>query len=144
MKVLGAAEVRGFEGGDLRNPQSILACAKHFAGDGGTTFGTGALKSATGTGRWPLDRGDTRIDEAALRRIHLAGYVTAIRAGVGSIMASFNSWNGVKCSASYRLLTEILKGKMRFEGFVVSDWAAIEALPGDYNSQVERTPSMPG
>ena len=139
VKVLGAAEVRGFEGGDLRNPQSILACAKHFAGDGGTTFGTGALKSATGTGRWPLDRGDTRIDEAALRRIHLAGYVTAIRAGVGSIMASFNSWNGVKCSASYRLLTEILKGKMRFEGFVVSDWAAIEALPGDYNSQVEQS-----
>ncbi len=139
VKVLGAAAVRGFEGNDLRNPRSILACAKHFAGDGGTSFGTGAPKSATGTERWPLDRGDTRIDEATLRRVHLPGYVTAIHDGVGSIMASFNSWNGVKCSANRILLTEILKRELRFEGFVVSDWAAIEELPGDYKSQVEQS-----
>ena len=87
---------------DLANPLAVLACAKHYVGDGGTTFGS----AQGGKG---LDQGDTRVDEATLRRIHLPGYITAIKAGVGTIMPSYSSWNGVKCSASKRLLTEILK-----------------------------------
>jgi beta-glucosidase len=126
---MAAAAVRGFQGDDLRNPFAVLACAKHFIGDGGTTWGTGS----------PIDQGDTRVDEATLRRIHMQGYIAAIEAGVGSIMPSFNSWNGQKCSGSHKLLTEILKGELGFEGFLISDWAAIDQLPGDYSSQVAQS-----
>jgi beta-glucosidase len=129
VKPMAAAAVRGFQADDLRNPFSVLACAKHFIGDGGTTWGTGS----------PIDQGDTRVDEATLRRIHMQGYITAIEAGVGSIMPSYNSWNGQKCSGSHRLLTEILKGELGFEGFLISDWAAIDQLPGDYSSQVAQS-----
>jgi beta-glucosidase len=129
VKPMAAAGVRGFQGDDLRNPFAVLACAKHFIGDGGTTWGTGS----------PIDQGDTRVDEATLRRIHMQGYIAAIEAGVGSIMPSFNSWNGQKCSGSHKLLTEILKGELGFEGFLISDWAAIEQLPGDYSSQVAQS-----
>ena len=129
VKPMAAAAVRGFQGDDLRNPFAVLACAKHFIGDGGTTWGTGST----------IDQGDTRVDEATLRRIHMQGYIAAIEAGAGSIMPSFNSWNGQKCSGSHKLLTEILKGELGFEGFLISDWAAIEQLPGDYSSQVAQS-----
>ena len=99
----------GFQGRDLADPLAVLACAKHYIGDGGTAFGTGQR----GRG---LDQGDTRVDEATLRRIHLPGYIAASQAGVGSIMPSYSSWNGVKCSASKRLLTEILKQELGFRG----------------------------
>jgi len=79
-----------------------------------------------------LDQGDTKIDEATLRRIHLPGYISAIRAGVGTIMPSYSTWNGVRCSASKRLLTEILKEELGFEGFLISDYNAISQInPGD-------------
>jgi len=132
VKELGAAAVRGLQG-DLANPLSVLACAKHYAGDGGTAYGSSTL------GRKLLDQGDTRLDEKTLREIHLQGYITAIRAGVGSIMPSYSSWNGVKCSASKRLLTEILKQELGFEGFLISDYAAIDALPGDYKHKIAAT-----
>jgi len=90
--LLGGAAVRGLQGQDLADPLSVLACAKHYAGDGGTTWGTGLHDL--------LDHGDTRVDEATLRRVHMQGYIAAIRAGVGSIMPSYSSWNGTKCSAS--------------------------------------------
>ena len=138
-RTLGEAAVRGFQGEDLSNPSSVLACAKHFAGDGGTTYGTGALKEGNSRERWPLDRGDTRLSEQELKDLHMQGYVTAIKAGVGSIMPSYNSWNGVKCSGSRRLLTEILKGEMGFEGFLISDYNALEELPGDHKSQIEQS-----
>jgi beta-glucosidase len=136
---LGEAAVRGFQGTDVANPLSVLSCPKHYAGDGGTAYGTGARKEGNPTERWPLDRGDTRLSEKELREIHLQGYVTSIRAGAGSIMPSYSSWNGVHCSASKRLLTEILKQEMKFEGFLISDYNAIDELPGDYKSQVEQS-----
>ena len=137
--VLGEAAVRGLQGSDLSHPLSVLACAKHFIGDGGTTFGTGAKKDANSDERWPLDRGDTRLGEKELREIHMRGYVTTIRAGVGTIMPSYSSWNGVKCSGSRRLLTEILKQELGFEGFLISDYNAIDEMPGDYKSQIEQS-----
>jgi beta-glucosidase len=133
---LGEAAVRGLQGADLSNPLSVLACAKHFVGDGGTTFGTGQPKQNSNE-RFPLDQGDTQLTEQELRALHMQGYLTAIKAGVGTIMPSYNSWNGVKCSGSKRLLTEILKGELGFEGFLISDYAAIDQLPGDYKSDVE-------
>jgi beta-glucosidase len=125
---LGEAAVRGLQGNDLDDPLRVLACAKHYAGDGGTAFGTGT------TGM--LDQGDTRVDEKTLRAIHLPGYPAAIHAGVGTIMPSYSSWNGVKSSASKRLLTEILKDEMGFEGFLISDYSALDQLPGDPKAQV--------
>ena len=133
---LGEAAVKGFQGDNMSNPLRVLACAKHFAGDGGTTWGTG-LPRQNSSGRWGLDQGDTRLSESELRELHMQGYVTAVKAGVGSIMPSYNSWNGIKCSGSKRLLTEILKGELGFEGFLISDYAALNQLSGDYKTQIE-------
>ncbi len=129
VKELGEAAMRGFQGTDLANPLAVLACAKHYIGDGGTAFGS----SRQGKG---LDQGDTRVDEATLRRVHLPGYISAIQAGVGSIMPSYNSWNGVKCSASKRLLTEILKQELGFEGFLISDYNAVDQIDRDYKKSI--------
>jgi len=122
---LGAASVRGFQGEDLARPGGVLASAKHYVGDGGTKNG--------------IDQGDTQVDEATLRKVHLPGYVAAVKAGVGSVMASYNSWNGAKMHGHKYLLTTLLKGELGFKGFVVSDWKAIEQLPGDYAQQIEKS-----
>jgi len=132
---LGAAAVRGLQGSDLSDPSRVVACAKHLAGDGGTTLGTGVTLPYGLT--YPFDRGDVPLTEEELRRIHMEGYVTAIEAGVGTIMPSYSSWNGVKCSGSRRLLTEIVKEELGFEGFLISDFKAIDELPGDYKSDIE-------
>lgn len=119
--MLGTAAVRGLQGDELKGPSAVLACAKHFIGDGGTTF--------TGTnGRAGLDQGNTRVDEATLRAVHMAGYPSAITAGVGTIMPSYSSWNGVKCSANKYLLTDVLKNELGFEGFLISDYNAIDQI----------------
>ena len=132
--LMGEAAVRGYQGNDLSNPTSLLACAKHWIGDGATKYGTGRkLKPDLQI----LDRGDVTLTESELRRIHMAGYVSAIKAGVGTIMPSYSSWNGVKCSGSKRLLTEILKGELKFDGFLISDYDAIDEMPGDYKTQIE-------
>jgi beta-glucosidase len=128
VKELGPPAVKGLQRDDLSNPLAVAACSKHFVGDGGTAFGSG---------KKGLDQGDTRVNEATLRRIHLPGYVTTIRAGVATIMPSYSSWNGVHCSASRKLLTNLLKGELGFEGFLISDYAAINQLPGDYKQQVQ-------
>lgn len=120
---LTEAKVTGYQGDDLSAPGSILSCAKHFAGDGGTVGGD--------------DQGNTVCDETFLRTVHLPGYQSAINSGVGSVMASFSSWNGVKMHSNKYLLTDVLKTEFGFDGFLVSDWAAIDALPGDYKSDIE-------
>jgi beta-glucosidase len=130
VRQLAGPAVHGFQGESLADPLGVLACAKHFVGDGGTSFGS--TKDGKG-----LDQGDTRVDEATLRKIHLQGYYTAIQAGVGTIMPSYNSWNGVKCSASKRLLTDILKKEMGFEGFLISDYNAIDQLAHDFKEAVQ-------
>lgn len=119
---LGAAANRGFQAA-LPGGFQLLACTKHFAGDGGTQDG--------------IDQGDTVGDEAGLRKLHLAPYVDAIQAGTKSIMVSYSSWNGQKLHGHKRLLTDVLKGELGFKGFLVSDWAAIDQLPGDYKSDIE-------
>jgi beta-glucosidase len=114
------AMVEGLQGnpGTTGRIQSgrVAASAKHFLGDGGTWNG--------------IDQGDTRIDEATLIRVHGAGYPGAVNAGVLSVMASYNSWNGAKMHGNQSLLTGVLKGRMGFEGLVVGDWNAHGQIPG--------------
>lgn len=138
VRELGAAAVRGLQGDSLADPLRVAACAKHYVGDGGTLFGTGRRDERNPrSGR--LDQGDVPLDEATLRRIHLSPYVDAIAAGVATIMPSYSSWNGEKCSGSRRLLTEILKDELGFQGFLISDYAAIDQLPGDYRSDIKQS-----
>jgi beta-glucosidase len=134
---LGAAAVGGLQGPDLKDPLRVLGCAKHYVGDGGTTWGTGTPKWEVPGKPFGLDQGDTRLSEAELRRIHMLGYPAAVEAGVGTIMPSYNSWNGEKASGSKRLLTEILKGELGFEGFLISDYNALDQLPGDFRSDIK-------
>jgi len=132
---MGAAAVRGFQGANLSDPLSVLACAKHYVGDGGTTWGTGLKPNPAAQAG--IDQGDTRLSEAELRRLHLPGYIKAIEAGVGSIMVSYNSWNGEKVSGNKHLLTDVLKNELGFEGFLISDYNALDQLPGDRRAQVK-------
>jgi len=96
--------------------ERLLATAKHYLGDGGTTGGA--------------DQGNTELSEARLRAIHLPPFRAAVERGVGSVMISFSSWNGTKLHAGRYLITDLLKGELGFTGFTVSDWAAIDQLDG--------------
>ena len=125
---LGEAAILGYQSYNLNNPNSILACAKHFIGDGGTVFGTGLYGL--------VDRGDVQLTEEEFRKIHLTAYKTAIEAGVATIMASYNSFNGDKIHGNKYLLTDLLKTELGFQGFVISDWDAIDEIPGDYKSDI--------
>jgi beta-glucosidase len=120
---MGAAAVRGFQGNNLSDPASVLACAKHFIGDGGTKDG--------------VDQGNDVCDEATIRKLYLPPYQAAIKSGVGSIMVSYSSWNGKKMHGNKYLLTDVLKGELGFPGFLVSDWAAIDQISPDYKADVE-------
>jgi len=108
--------ITGLQGTYLGGPASVLATAKHWIGDGGTTNGT--------------DEGNTQISEAELRAIHLPPFREGIRRGVGSVMVSYSSWNGVKMHANHYLITNVLKGELGFAGFVVSDWQGIDQIDG--------------
>ncbi|HVU07759.1 MAG TPA: glycoside hydrolase family 3 N-terminal domain-containing protein [Verrucomicrobiae bacterium] len=121
---LGTAAVKGLQGDQLSGkPDSVLACAKHYIGDGGTENGK--------------DQGNTVCDEVTLRKLFLPPYRAAVDAGVGSVMVSYSSWNGQKMHGNKYLLTDVLKGELGFKGFVVSDWAAIDQLSPDYKTDVE-------
>jgi len=113
--LLAGRYVKGFQGATMGG-ERIIACAKHFAGDGGTSGGN--------------DRGNTVCDETTLRDIHMQGYLEAIDNNVGTIMPSYSSWNGVKMHEQGYLLTDVLKTEFGFEGFLISDWEAVYELSG--------------
>lgn len=94
----------------------VLATAKHYIGDGGTQNG--------------IDRGNNVSSERALLAIHGQGYVSALKAGVQTVMVSYNSWRGIKMHGQRYLLTDVLKGRMGFDGIVVSDWDGIDEVQG--------------
>ena len=114
--------VRGLQG-DL-GQDAVVACAKHWVGDGGTLGG--------------IDQGETAVEESELRRLHVEPYRRAVEAGVLTVMASYSSWNGVKCHGHGYLLTDVLKGELGFRGLVVSDWDAVDQLSDDYGEAVAR------
>ena len=129
------AAITGYEDAlDIFDGRQIAACAKHFIGDGGTNWETGSLKEGIHT--YKIDRGDTRLTEEELRKVHLPPYLEAVKAGVKTVMISFNSWNGVKCHGSKYLINDLLKTELNFEGLVVTDWAGIDEIPGDYKSDI--------
>jgi beta-glucosidase len=114
------AMVTGLQG-EINTPQFMspghtLSSVKHFIGDGGTLDGR--------------DQGNAVVTEAELRDVHAGGYLAAIEAGAMIVMASYNSWNGVKLHGNHYLLTDVLKGRLAFDGFVVGDWNAHEQVPG--------------
>jgi beta-glucosidase len=119
---MAAAAVAGFQGDTLSGKINILACAKHYIGDGGTTGGVNA--------------GNTQVDEQTLRAIHLPGYIAAIEQHVGSIMVSQSTWNGVPCHGSYYLLTTVLKEELGFKGIVISDWNSFLLAGSTYRSAI--------
>ena len=102
----------------------VVATAKHYVADGDTTYGTGEINSL-------LDRGDAQMTEEELRTVHLKPYEALIGSGVKIVMASFSSYNGTKMHENKYLLTDVLKEELGFEGFVVSDWEAMNALSGN-------------
>ncbi|MFE1755315.1 glycoside hydrolase family 3 N-terminal domain-containing protein [Streptomyces anandii] len=125
------------DGRDLARADKVLATAKHFAGDGGTEYGS----STTGT--YTIDQGVTKVTRQQLRAVHLAPFRTAVDRGVGSVMPSYSSLDvigdgrgPVKMHARADMINGELKGRMGFDGFVISDWNAIDQLPGDYATQV--------
>jgi beta-glucosidase len=125
---MGVASIKGFQGNGL-SPTTVMATAKHYIADGGTAFGTG-------DSGYLIDQGDAQISETVLRAIHLPPYQGAVQNGVGSVMISYSSWNGLKDHGNQYLITTVLKGELGFQGIVISDWAGIDQLPGDYASDV--------
>ncbi len=123
VRAYAAEMVKGLQGvagaPDFLDERHVIATAKHFLGDGGTTGGK--------------DQGDNLSSEAELRDIHGAGYFSAIEAGVQTVMASFSSWQGRKIHGNSELLTDVLKGRMGFDGFVVGDWNAHGQVDGCSN-----------
>jgi len=125
---MAVASIMGFQGAGL-SPSTVMATAKHYVADGGTMFGTGSSG-------YLIDQGDAQISEAELRAVHLPPYQSAVQNGVGSVMISYSSWNGQKLHGHQYLITTVLKGELGFDGIVISDWAGIDQLPGDYASDV--------
>jgi beta-glucosidase len=132
--------IDGLQGrpGQLHRPDRVLATAKHYAGDGLTTYGTPE-------GDYTVDQGISQVSRAEFHELALSPYPTAIsKHHVGSVMPSFSSvdftddglGNPVKMHASKELITDVLKDEMGFEGLVISDWRAIHQIPGDFPTQV--------
>ncbi|WP_329270506.1 glycoside hydrolase family 3 protein [Streptomyces sp. NBC_01451] len=124
-------------GTQLKDNDKVLATAKHFVGDGGTTYGSST------TGSYTIDQGVTEVTRQQLETVHLAPYQDAVDRGVGSVMPSYSSLDiagdgqgPVKMHARADMINGVLKGRMGFDGFVISDWQAIDQIPGDYASDV--------
>jgi beta-glucosidase len=125
------------DGKDLSRDDKVLATAKHFVGDGGTEYGSST------TGSYKIDQGVTKVTREQLEAVHLAPYQTAVDRGIGSVMPSYSSLDilgdgqgPVKMHARGDMINGVLKDRMGFDGFVISDWNAIDQLPGDYGSHV--------
>jgi len=136
---LSKAYIEGLQGDDLSQPTGVLPSVKHYVGDGGTAWMSPESKYDWIPGYWEqqdghfsLDQGIANFDEATLRQEHLPPYIAAIEAGALNIMVSYSSWGGLKMHAQKYLLTDVLKGELGFEGFLVTDWLAIDQLNPDY------------
>ena len=123
---LGVASTIGYQGRTL-NKNSLLACAKHFVGDGNTVFGTG-------TNWYKIDRGDVLLEEEELRSKYIKPFKESIKAGVGSIMISYNSWKGKKLHGHKYLINDVLRKELKFDGIIISDWAGINEIDKDYKT----------
>ena len=112
--MIAAAKIRGFQGKSMADPDSVVACAKHYVAYGATEGGR--------------DYNTVDISEQLLREVYLPPFHAAVDAGAGSLMSAFQDLNGVPASANHHTLTEILRDEWKFKGFVVSDWSASHEL----------------
>jgi beta-glucosidase len=112
--MVAAAKVRGFQGKNMADPDSVVACAKHYVAYGAAEGGR--------------DYNTVDISEQLLREIYLPPFKGAVDAGIGTFMSSFQDLNGVPGVANHHTLTDILRDEWKFNGFVVSDWGAIHEL----------------
>jgi beta-glucosidase len=112
--VVAMARVRGFQGNNVADPQSVVACAKHFVGYGAVEGGR--------------DYNTAEMSEQLLREVYLPPFRAAVNAGVGTLMSAFNDLNGIPASANHHTLTDILHGEWKFNGFVVSDYDSVHEL----------------
>src|SRR2546430_3000691 len=112
--MIAAAKVRGFQGKDMSDPESLVACAKHYVAYGATEGGR--------------DYNNVDISEELLREVYLPPFHAAVDAGVGTLMSAFNDLNGVPTSANHHTLTDILRNEWKFNGFVVSDYSSVHEL----------------
>ena len=98
--------------------EGVIACVKHWVGDGATSHG--------------IDQGDASISWEELNKTHISPYISALKSGAMTVMASFNSWNGNKCHGNKYLLTDVLKKQLNFSGFILSDMNGIDYLGDDF------------
>ena len=109
-----AAMVRGFQGSSLKDNYTIAACVKHFAGYGAPTAGR--------------DYNTVELSEHTFREFYLPSYQAGIDAGAALVMTSFNTVNGIPATGNKKLMRDILREQMKFDGVLISDWAAIEEI----------------
>lgn len=109
--LISAARVKGFQGKDLKDNNTLAACVKHMAAYGAAEGGR--------------DYNTVDMSEYRLRQTYLPAYKKALEAGAATVMSSFNDLNGVPCTANEYLLKQILREEWGFDGLVVSDWASI-------------------
>lgn len=131
---LGAAYVRGTQNEKLENTTAsvlVLSTPKHYVGAGSMVWGSSSNEN------FKIDQGRTSPDETALRTEYLVPFKAAVDAGAMSMMVGLNSWGDTKLSANEYLITDVLKGELDFNGFVVSDWYGVYEIPGgDYKAAV--------
>ena len=125
---LGVSAIKGYQKFISKNRPTVAACAKHFIGDGSTIWGTGRDNK--------IDRGNTFINDDIIDNFLLPPYEDAVKADVKTIMASYNSINGEKCHGSSYLFNDLLKERLNFQGFVISDWRGIDELEGSYKQDI--------
>ncbi|MFL6758790.1 glycoside hydrolase family 3 N-terminal domain-containing protein [Sphingomonas sp.] len=113
-RLFAAARVQGFQGGDLKSTEHMLACIKHFAAYGAAESG--------------LDYNTVDMSEARLREVYLQPYKAGFDAGALSAMASFNEINGVPSTGNHWLITDLLRAEWGFQGLVVSDYTGDEEM----------------
>ena len=112
--LIAAARVKGFQGENLANPLTVLACVKHFAAYG-APFG----------GR---DYNTVDMSERQFREFYMPPYMAGVDAGALSVMTAFNEYDGVPATGNQYLLKDLLKGEWNFQGFVVTDYTSINEM----------------
>jgi len=154
---LASSYVKGLRGSDWAAPEAVLPSVKHFIGDGAARYGTSVrlqrlaqgddrtmanagvdddMQKYLDAGAWTIDQGDAEGTDAWLREVALPPYRRAIEAGALNVMASYSTWNGTRMHANRELLQGLLKDELGFQGFVVSDWEAMEMLNPDYPTAI--------
>ncbi|MBX3144395.1 MAG: glycoside hydrolase family 3 C-terminal domain-containing protein [Trueperaceae bacterium] len=158
---LAVALVEGFEGAGWDHPHASLPSVKHYLADGAARFGSSTRIDRAGIadlhadrtlsnanvdtgfldvllrGAWTVDQGDATVSEQVMREVFLPPYRAAIAAGALNVMVSYSSWHGERLHAHRYLLTDLLKGELGFEGFIVSDWAGVDQVDPDFSRCVE-------